>query len=118
MQPIRRGNIYDGIDASASKFEQFDEIFESGDFLIERIISSGQSTPEGKWLMQDRDECVVLLEGNASISFRNNDPVEMVSGDHIFIPAGTEHRVERTSTEPKCIWLAIHGKFYDTNEDS
>lgn len=118
MQPIKKGNLYDGAEAAATKFEQFDEILESGDFLIERIISSGQFTPEGKWLMQDRDEWVVLLEGNASISFRNNDPVEMVSGDHIFIPARTEHRVERTSIDPKCLWLAVHGKFIDENENS
>lgn len=118
MQPIRKGNIYDGAEAAVSKFEQFDEIFESGDFLIERIISSGQSTPEGKWLMQDRDEWVVLLKGNATISFRDSEPVNMMSGDHILIPSGVEHRVERTSIDPKCLWLAVHGKFNDANENS
>ncbi|MGA1199705.1 MAG: cupin, partial [Candidatus Latescibacterota bacterium] len=29
--------------------------------------------------------------------------------DHILIPAHKKHRVTHTSTDPPCIWLAIHG---------
>jgi cupin 2 domain-containing protein len=30
------------------------------------------------------------------------------AGDTIFIPAHTPHRVVTTSTNPQCIWLAVH----------
>jgi len=32
----------------------------------------------------------------------------LVSGDYLFIPAHTPHRVVETSAEPQCIWLAVH----------
>ena len=105
-----KGNIYSRNSNEPSKYEVFDELHSSEDFLIERIISAGQSTPEGKWLEQDRDEWVVLLDGNARISFEGGDEVELNKGDYIFIPANTHHRVESTSSKPECLWLAVHGK--------
>ncbi|NEO01320.1 MAG: cupin, partial [Moorea sp. SIO3I7] len=30
-------------------------------------------------------------------------------GDYLFIKAHQKHRVEYTSAEPPCIWLAVHG---------
>jgi cupin 2 domain-containing protein len=31
------------------------------------------------------------------------------AGDYLLIPAHCRHRVEYTSADPPCIWLAIHG---------
>ena len=76
--------------------------------LVERIVSTGQSTPPGEWLEQDRDEWVVLLQGHAELSLAGGTPIVLDPGDDALIPAGTRHRVERTSSEPPCIWLAVH----------
>lgn len=105
-----KGNIYNRDNNEPSKYEIFDELYSSGDFLIERIISSGQTTPEGKWLEQDRDEWVVLLEGSALLSFENGENIDLQKGDYIFIHAHTRHRVDSTSSDPQCLWLAVHGK--------
>jgi cupin 2 domain-containing protein len=104
------GNLFQYTGAAESKYELFDELYSGDDILIERIISTGQTTPEGKWLEQERDEWVVLLEGNARIRFDNDAVVEMGRGDYLFIPANTKHRVESTSKAPHCLWLAVHGK--------
>lgn len=76
---------------------------------IERIISSGHASPEDFWYNQERDEWVALLQGQAELSWRDGRQLTMQAGDWVFIPAGEEHRVEWTSEEPPCIWLAVHG---------
>ena len=78
--------------------------------LIERIVSSGQSTPEGEWYDQERDEWVVLLQGEATLAYEDGRMRHLSSGDYVFIPAHEKHRVEHTNTHPPCIWLAVHGK--------
>lgn len=90
--------------------EVFEVIFKKENVLIERIISSGQATPEGIWLEEDKDEWVLLLQGNSGIKFDNGKILEMEKGDYILIPANTKHKVIYTSTDPHCIWLAIHIK--------
>jgi cupin 2 domain-containing protein len=77
---------------------------------IERIVSAGQATPAGEWLEQERDEWVVLLEGEAELAYEDGSRLRLGSGDHVLIPAGERHRVEWTRTEPPCIWLAVHAQ--------
>lgn len=90
--------------------EQFEVIAANESLLIERIISAGQITPEGQWYDQARDEWVILLQGQAEISYADNSRVILQSGDYLLIPAHKKHRVEYTSQEPPCIWLAIHSQ--------
>jgi cupin 2 domain-containing protein len=104
------GNLFELPEKLPVEFELFEEILSNENFLIERIISAGQKTPGDKWLEQDRDEWVLLLQGEATISFENEETVSLKSGDHVFIPSNKKHRVEFTSSEPSCIWLAVHGK--------
>ena len=77
--------------------------------LIERIISTGQISPPGFWYDQDRDEWVVLLQGQARLAWEDGRSKELEPGDWVFIPAHERHRVEWTSHEIACIWLAVHG---------
>ena len=88
--------------------ELFDPIAAGDHVLVERIVSTGQTTPAGEWLEQERDEWVVLLEGRAELSFADGTRVALEPGEHTIVPGGVRHRVERTSTEPPCIWLAVH----------
>jgi len=73
---------------------------------IERIISSGQVSPDGFWYDQDENEFVVLLQGDAIIEYEN-DRIKLESGDTLLIPAHKKHRVSYTSIKPVCVWLCI-----------
>lgn len=89
--------------------ELFESILSNDKILIERIISTGQTTPPGEWYDQDKDEWVILLQGEAVISYEDNSQIQLTPGDYLFIPAHRKHRVEYTSILPPCIWLAVHG---------
>ncbi len=93
--------------------EQFDNLIADCGTKIERIISTGQTTPEGHWYDQNRDEWVVLLQGYATIMYENGNTLSLSPGDHLLILAHQKHRVTHTSTHPPCIWLAVHGKLTD-----
>jgi len=90
--------------------ELFESLIPDKGVLIERIVSTGQASPPGFWYDQERDEWVVLLQGQARLAWETGKVLEMKLGDWVFIPAHERHRVEYTSKEPPCIWLAVHGK--------
>ena len=62
---MEQGNIFGNLPAGQMLHEVFETLVSSEGIRIERIISTGQATPEGEWLDQDRDEWVVLLQGAA-----------------------------------------------------
>lgn len=90
--------------------EFFEILCQNPSVLVERIVSFGQATPAGQWYDQDRHEWVVLLQGNATLLFdsEQGEIVLLQAGSHIHIPPHRLHRVTYTSTEPPCIWLAVH----------
>lgn len=90
--------------------DEFSEILAQGDIRIERIVSTGQITPEDQWYDQEVDEWVALLNGEARILFENSEEITLRKGDYILIKAHEKHRVTYTSTDPPCVWLAIHGR--------
>jgi cupin 2 domain-containing protein len=111
-----KGNIYSYDPAPLDSGELFD-IFASGkNFTLERIVSRGHITPEDNWYDQEKDEWVILLEGKAVILYSSGGSVELNKGDWIFIPAHTRHRVTFTSSDPECVWLAIHGSMTGLNQ--
>lgn len=75
---------------------------------IERILSKGHSSPDLGWYDQEQAEWVLLLQGQARLSFLNGDTLNMSAGDYLLLPAHCKHKVDWTSSEPTCIWLAIH----------
>jgi cupin 2 domain-containing protein len=88
--------------------ELFELLCETEQISIERIISTGQTTPPDQWYDQSRDEWVILLQGEAQLMFEDGSMSDLKAGDYLLIPAHQKHRVSYTSTEPACIWLAIH----------
>lgn len=74
---------------------------------VERIVSTGQSSPPGFWYEQSEGEWVALLQGSATLGWEDGSETELSSGDWEWIPAGRKHRVARTSQDPPCIWLAL-----------
>lgn len=105
--PFRAGNLIDGLPAN-SRDEIVSVLLKQGTTEIERIVSFGQATPEGEWYDQDWHEWVVVIEGSAVLRFEDDSVVEMKKGSYMDLPAHCRHRVEHTSTEPPCVWLAIH----------
>ena len=75
---------------------------------VERILSSGQASPEGFWYDQEEHEWVCVLQGNASLLLEGEPaPRRLEAGDTLLLPARTRHRVESTSAQPPCIWLCV-----------
>lgn len=95
--------------AALPESELAEPLIEGAGVLIERIISRGQASPPGFWYDQDRDEWVALLQGRAVLAYADGRRVSLAAGDWLLIPAHEKHRVEYTSAEPPCIWLAVHG---------
>jgi len=100
-------NLFEDLPAQVRR-EVFDIILESSAFKLERIVSSGQSTPDGEWLKQDQNEWVTLLQGEAELTFQSGEHFVLRPGDYVIIPSGVEHRVDRTSVDKPTVWLALH----------
>lgn len=106
--PRRRGNLYSPLPEPA-RGEVFDPLLSGGPFRLERIVSTGQSTPPGEWYDQETDEWVVLLSGGATLRFESPpETFDLAPGDWFLIPARCRHRVERTSEAGETVWLALH----------
>lgn len=105
---METGNIFEGIPSHIPD-EIFLAIVDSGAVRIERIISGGQSTPEGEWYDQDRSEWVMVLKGSAEIIFEGErDAITLTAGDYVNIAAHRRHRVIRTDIDGPTVWLAVH----------
>ena len=104
-----KANIFDNCKAD-SKEEIFETLYQNENVIIERIISFGNVTPQGQWYDQEKDEWVLLIEGNAKLEFEDDRIVELNKGDYVHLPVHQKHRVIYTSIDPKCIWLAFHFK--------
>jgi cupin 2 domain-containing protein len=105
---MKLNNIFSGI-PSFLQAEISETLLKTEAFKLERIVSSGQVTPEGEWYDQDTDEWVILLSGSAGLLFEDEDEVFIMNaGDYIHIEPHQRHRVEWTDPEEKTIWLALH----------
>lgn len=103
-------NIYQNIPVDLPE-ELFEVLAEGKGVKIERIVSRGHSTDPDFWYDQDQSEWVIVLRGEARLRFEGEEePLHMVEGSHVNIPAHVRHRVEWTSEEQDTVWLAV---FYD-----
>jgi cupin 2 domain-containing protein len=105
---VTAGHLLSGLPLSTPA-EMFEPLVQATGLRLERIISTGQVTPIGEWLVQDWDEWVVLLAGEAKLLVEGEAaPRELRPDDWINIPAGVRHRVEWTSKNTPTVWLAMH----------
>lgn len=84
--------------------EKFDTLLHTPHIHIEKITSNGQTSSQ--WYEQDRDEWVVLIEGEGRLLFQDGSEITLLKGDHILIPKMKKHKVVYTSSP--AIWLAVH----------
>jgi len=99
-------NIFDDLPQEALPEELFETLLSRPGVRIERIVSTGQTTPEDAPYDQAHDEWVLLLCGEASLWIEDEGEIRLKPGDHLLIPAHRRHRVTRTAVPT--VWLAVH----------
>lgn len=107
MENLKTGNLLRDVPQENPE-ELFGEIAHGPGIRIERIVSTGHTTPEGEWYDQETDEWVMVVQGKARLSFDDGGDLDMGPGDHVLIPAHCRHRVAWTSPGEPTVWLAVH----------
>lgn len=106
---MQKKNVFDiGSSRTDTQEEIKETIFKGSSTRIEHIISTGQTSKAGFWYDQPESEWVLLLSGEAEITFFDKSVIRMSAGDHLLIPAYIKHKVTYTSKEPPAIWLAVY----------
>lgn len=72
-------------------------------FSVRQILSGQLDAAVG--YCEDEDEWALVVTGGASLTIAG-EPVELIAGDWVWLPRGTEHRVERT--EAGTSWVTVH----------
>jgi len=100
-------NIFDNVTRDAPQ-EIFETIAQNENVRIERIVSNGQSSPDGFWYEQNEHEWILVLRGRAALRFEGESEDRVLeTGDYLAIPSGVRHRVVWTSDREPTIWLAV-----------
>ncbi|MFT5130887.1 MAG: cupin 2 domain-containing protein [Rhodothermales bacterium] len=100
-------NIFENIPADLP--EELFELLGQGDGLrIERIVSKGHCSPASGWYEQAENEWVIVLRGEAELSYADGRTLRMTAGDFADIPAMQKHRVSWTAPDQETVWLALH----------
>ena len=94
-------NLYDYITPKGG--ETFTTLLEHKNIKINRIVSS--NTLEPVEYIQDEDEWLVVVEGEATLLVKN-EKILLSKGDTLFIPAKTPHQV--IETKNGTVWLTVH----------
>jgi cupin 2 domain-containing protein len=106
---VRTGTLRRNVPARPLPDEVVELLLEREGLRIERIVSTGQTTPEGQWYDQETDEWVLVVAGAARLRIEDeNEDRELGEGDWILLPAHCRHRVTWTRAEPPTVWLAVH----------
>lgn len=107
MDPDLSANLFAALPGSLEA-EGVERLAEGPGLWVERIVSRGQSSPEGFWYDQAQTEWVALLQGSARLEFDDGTAMALVPGDWVCLAPHRRHRVAATSTEPPAVWLAVH----------
>ena len=91
--------------------ELIENVFQTEQVRIERIVSTGQSSPPRFWYDQAEGEWVIVLRGEATLQFKDGTTRRRLApGDYIYIPPHQKHRVFSTSEKQTTVWLAVFVK--------
>lgn len=106
---MHSGNIFHFPKDCARDAEFFEDLVQLGaQTRIERIVSCGQTAPPGGgYFVQAWAEWVMVLQGSARIEMQGVVH-DLGVGDWLWIGEGVMHRVVFTSSEPPCVWCAVH----------
>ena len=107
---MKKTNIFKAIPKDL-KEELFEQLLCTNDLKIQKIVSKGHTSPKSGWYNQNENEWVMVLKGEAVLSFKNNKKdITLKKGDFINIPAKVKHKVSWTKPNKKTVWLAIYYK--------
>jgi cupin 2 domain-containing protein len=98
-------NLFEDLSLTAHE-EHFQTLLSRDGVRVERIVSNGQSSPEGFWYEQAEHEWVVVLRGGARLNVEG-EMKELRPGDFLDLPAGCRHRIEWTTPDEPTLWLAV-----------
>ncbi len=101
-------NIFNNIKID-KKNEQFFDLIKNDNVRIEKIVSNGQVSPKDFWYIQDENEFLLLLKGEAILEFEDKE-ITLKEGDFFNIEKKEKHRVKYTSETNTTIWLAVFYK--------
>jgi cupin 2 domain-containing protein len=104
---MNKSNIFNNIPKDL-KNELFEDIVKTDQLKIERIVSYGHTSPKTGWYESGVNEWVIVLKGEAILSFEKSEDVKLNAGDYINIAAFLKHKVSWTLPNSETIWLAIH----------
>ncbi|WP_297440813.1 cupin domain-containing protein [Sulfurimonas sp.] len=85
--------------------ENFTTLLQDKNVEIKTIVSNTLKTPQT--FKQDKDEWVVVLKGCAKLEI-NGIVHKLKAGDSLFIPAQTQHILQKT--KKVVVWLAVYIK--------
>lgn len=108
-------NVFDNLPRKVLPKEVFETLHQNEHLKLERIISTGQTSD---WYDQPQDEWVILLQGHATLTFEDENEINLKPGDYIFIEAHRRHKVSWTNPDEVCVWLALHFEKNESNHDS
>ncbi|HFQ62589.1 MAG TPA: cupin domain-containing protein [Epsilonproteobacteria bacterium] len=94
-------NLYEYLTPKSG--ENFTTLLEHKNIKINRIVSSSNFEPIE--YIQEEDEWLVLLEGEAVLLLKNQEKT-LTKGDTLFIPAKVPHTVLKTNDGT--VWLTVH----------
>ena len=94
-------NIYDYI--TPRRGENLTTLLSHKNIKINRIISSDQL--EETEYLQEEDEWLVLLEGEATLLIQNEEK-KLQRGETLFIEKNTPHQILKTAKGT--VWLTVH----------
>jgi cupin 2 domain-containing protein len=106
MKPVGRNLLTALPDASTS--EAVDLLLAARGLRLERIVSLGQSSPDGFWYDQDEAEWVMVASGAARLRIEGEaEDRALGPGDAVYLPAHCRHRVTWTDPTRPTIWIAL-----------
>lgn len=104
---MKDNNIFAAIPKCLDQ-ELVEVLLENNNISIERIISKGHTSPSSGWYDQPANEWVIVLKGEALISFEDEPEIRLVAGSYIEIAAHKKHKVSWTDPNNETVWLAVH----------
>jgi cupin 2 domain-containing protein len=108
--PLRSGDLFADAPSRLEK-EETAVLADLPGARIERIVSTGQASPDGFWYDQDLTEWIVVLSGSAGLRIEGEAAARILGpGAWLEIPPHVRHRVDWTDADEPTVWLAIHGR--------
>lgn len=99
-------SLFAHLPRSTVENEQFSALLARPGLRIERIVSTGQCSPDDFWYDQNEGEWVTVLQGEARLRFEDR-VLHLKAGDYVDIPPHCRHRVDWTAPDQLTIWLAV-----------